>query len=109
MTHEAYAFWNGTLFNKGKATARQKDIDVSHQRLAGGVLCEDKQFRQIVTVEDAVRGGCNLLTIDDLRAENSDEDFANLYLCHFIDDATATFSLAEMERCMVDSWVRWTM
>lgn len=108
VTHEAYAFWNGTLFNKGKAAARQKDIDVSHQRLAGGVLCEDKQFRQIVTVEDAVRGGCNLLTIDDLRAENSDEDFANLYLCHFIDDATATFSLAEMERCMVDSWVRWT-
>ncbi|WP_416261808.1 terminase large subunit domain-containing protein [Gibbsiella quercinecans] len=108
VTHEAYAFWNGTLFNKGKAKDRRREIDVSYQRLAGGVLCEDKQFRQIVTIEDALRGGCDLFDIDELRNENSDEDFENLFMCNFIDDSTSTFSMQEMQRCMVDSWERWS-
>ncbi|WP_448178100.1 phage portal protein [Serratia marcescens] len=37
MTHEAYSFWNGTLFNKGKSKDRRREIDVSYKRLASGV------------------------------------------------------------------------
>jgi len=107
VTHEAYKFWNGTLFNKGKSKERQRNIDVSYKRLASGVLCEDKQYRQIVTIEDALRGGCNLFDIDELRDENNDEDFDNLFMCNFIDDSSSTFSMPEMQRCMVDSWELW--
>lgn len=107
-THEAFKFWNGTLFNKGKSADRRREIDVSYKRLASGVLCEDKQFRQIVTIEDAMRGGCDLFDIDELRNENSDEDFENLFMCNFIDGATSTFSMQEMQRCMVDSWEQWS-
>jgi uncharacterized protein YjcR len=106
-THEAFKFWNGTLFNKGKSADRRREIDVSYKRLASGLLCEDKQFRQIVTIEDAMRGGCDLFDIDQLRDENSDEDFENLFMCNFIDDSTSTFSMQEMQRCMVDSWEQW--
>jgi uncharacterized protein YjcR len=108
MTHEAYSFWNGTLFNKGKSKDRRREIDVSYKRLASGLLCEDKQFRQIVTIEDALRGGCDLFDLDELREENSDEDFENLFMCNFIDDTASVFPMGEMQRCMVDSWEHWT-
>jgi len=108
MTHEAYSFWNGTLFNKGKSKDRRWEIDVSYKRLASGLLCEDKQFRQIVTIEDALRGGCDLFDLDELREENSDEDFENLFMCNFIDDTASVFPMGEIQRCMVDSWEHWT-
>lgn len=108
MNHEAYSFWNGTLFNKGKSKDRRRGIDVSYERLASGLLCEDKQFRQIVTIEDALRGGCDLFDLDELREENSDEDFENLFMCNFIDDTASVFPMGEMQRCMVDSWEHWT-
>lgn len=107
-SHEAYPFWAGTLFNKGKAKDKRIEIDVSYPRLAAGRLCEDKQYRQIVTIEDALKGGCDLFDIDELRNENSDEDFENLFMCGFIDDNASTFKLAEMQRCMVDSWEKWS-
>jgi hypothetical protein len=42
------------------------DIDLTHSTLAAACFA-DGQFRQIVTVEDAVRGGCNLFDLDQLR------------------------------------------
>lgn len=67
LTHSAYPFWSGALFNRGRAKADRVDIDLTHSALAAGLLCADGQFRQIVTVEDAVRGGCNLFDLDQLR------------------------------------------
>ncbi|MDB0554511.1 terminase family protein, partial [Ralstonia solanacearum] len=78
LSHEAYPFWSGALFNRGKAKDRQVKIDVSHAALCNGLRCADGQWRQIVTVEDAVRGGCNLFDLDQLRLEYSELDFANL-------------------------------
>jgi hypothetical protein len=68
-----------------------------------GRLCEDGQWRQIVTVEDAVRGGCTLFGLEELRRKYSPEDFANLLMCQFIDDSASVFTLANLQRCMVDS------
>ncbi|WP_001098451.1 terminase large subunit domain-containing protein, partial [Salmonella enterica] len=64
LTHSAYPFWSGALFNRGRAKADKVDIDLTHSNLARGLLCPDGQYRQIVTVEDAVRGGCNLFDLD---------------------------------------------
>lgn len=109
ITHEAYPFWTGDLFNKRRPKKDQVKIDVSHKRLGSGFTGEDKIWRQIVTIEDAERGGCNLFDIDELRTyEYSPDQFDNLLMCNFIDDTQSVFPLSELQRCMVDAWVDWS-
>lgn len=107
LSHPAYAFWSGANFNRGKAKADRVEIDLSHANLSGGKLCADGQWRQIVTVEDAVRGGCDLFDLDQLRSEYSDDEYSNLLMCEFMDDTASVFPLATLQRCMVDSWELW--
>jgi uncharacterized protein YjcR len=107
IAHGAYTFWTGEHANRGRSKDKHVHLDVTHKALAGGRLCEDRQWRQIVTVEDAVSGGCNLFDIDELRLEYSPEEYANLLMCQFIDDTKSIFPLADLQRCMVDSWDVW--
>lgn len=107
LSHPAYAFWSGANFNRGKPKADRVEIDLSHANLAGGKLCADGQWRQIVTVEDAVRGGCDLFDLAQLRSEYSEEEYLNLLMCIFMDDTSSVFPLATLQRCMVDSWELW--
>ncbi|EKP0315418.1 terminase ATPase subunit family protein [Aeromonas veronii] len=107
LSHPAYSFWSGANFNRGKAKADRVEIDLSHANLASGKLCADGQWRQIVTVEDAVRGGCDLFDLDQLRGEYSEEEYRNLLMCEFMDDTSSVFPLAMLQRCMVDSWEVW--
>lgn len=107
VSHEAHPFWTGDLFNEGRATKDRVKLDVSHAALVDGRLCEDGQWRQMVTIHDAEAGGCDLFDIDQLRRENNPQDFNNKYLCEFIDDGQSIFPLATMQRCMVDSWTLW--
>lgn len=107
LSHPAYAFWSGANFNRGKPKADKVEIDLSHANLSAGKLCADGQWRQIVTVEDAVRGGCDLFDLDQLRGEYSEEEYRNLLMCEFMDDTASVFPLAMLMRCMVDSWEVW--
>lgn len=103
-SHQAYPFWMGEKFSK------KKDIqmDLSHHRLKTGVLCEDKIWRQIITIYDAEAGGCNLFDIDELKEyEYSEDQFKNLLLCEFMDENDIVFSFELVQRCMVDSWEVW--
>ncbi|MFH3663609.1 terminase family protein, partial [Acinetobacter baumannii] len=45
--------------------------------------------------------------IEELIAENSAEEFANLYMCEFVDDGQSVFPLSLIQPCMVDSWELW--
>lgn len=105
--HEANAFWTGDAFNKGKAKRDRVEIDVSHQALKDGAVCADGQWRQVVTIEDAAASGCDLFDIDQLRLEYNDQDFANLFMCAWVDDSQAFFTFDELKRCMVDAWDAW--
>lgn len=107
MAHEAYTFWTGERFNKRRAKNQRIQIDVSHQALQQGRLCEDKIWRQIVTIIDAENGGCGLFDVDELRDEYSAEAFENLLMCQFVDDGASIFPLAMLQPCMVDSWEAW--
>ncbi|WP_110709179.1 terminase family protein [Salinicola sp. CR57] len=107
VAHEAYPFWTGERFNKRRAKADRIEIDVSHSALASGAHCGDGQWRQIVTIQDAIAGGCDLFDIDQLRLEYSDDEFANLLMCEFVDDSQSAFPMMTMQRCMVDSWDLW--
>lgn len=107
LLHDAYPFWTGTLFNKGRPKDQRVQVDVSHAALAAGGHCADGQWRQIVTVEDALAGGCTLFDLQQLLLEYSPAEFDNLFRCLFIDDALSVFPLGIMQRCLVDSWAVW--
>ena len=68
-SHPAYSFWNGQQFNEGRPKSEHISLDVSHAALSGGRLCEDGQFRHIVTLDDAERGSCNLFDRKQLLTE----------------------------------------
>jgi len=107
MAHEAYTFWTGERFNKGKPAAQRISVDTSHGALQQGRLCEDKIWRQIVTILDAEACGCDLFDIDELRQEYAADAFQNLLMCQFVDDGASIFPLQMLQPCMVDSWVVW--
>lgn len=107
MSHEAYPFWTGEQFNRGRPKADHIRLDVSHKALAAGRHCEDGQWRQIVTILDALDSGCDLFDLEQLKREYSPEEFAQLFLCQFIDDGASVFGFSQMQRCMIDSWERW--
>lgn len=107
MAHEAYKWWTGERLNKGKPTAQHLKMDVSHHALAQGRPCEDRIWRQIVTIMDADERGCDLFDLEELRFEYNAEQFANLLMCQFVDDGASIFPLGMLQPCMVDSWVEW--
>ena len=83
------------------------EIDISHENLKSGKLCADRQWKQIVSIYDAMESGCNLFNIDDLIAENSKEEFEQLFLCQFADDNSSAFKFADLQLCQVDSFEEW--
>lgn len=105
--HAAYPFWTGSAFNKTRPKAERQDFDVSHLNLAGGRRMADRRWRQIVTIEDALAGGCDLFDIDELRIQYPPDQYANLLLCEFVDDSLSVFPMAELQRCMVDARDAW--
>lgn len=107
MSHEAYPFWSGKLYNRGRKKEERVDIDISHEALVNGRLCEDGQWRQIVNIEDALRGGCDLFDLEQLKKEYSPDEYNNLLMCHFMDDIESLFNFNMMQNCMVDSWEVW--
>lgn len=108
LSHDAYPFWSGSLHNKGRKKEEHIKLDVSHAMLRDGRLCEDGQWRQMVTVEDAVAGGCDLFDLETLRLEYSEDEYNNLLMCQFIDDSASAFSLSALMQCMVDAMELWT-
>ncbi|HHF0505308.1 TPA: terminase family protein, partial [Vibrio antiquarius] len=102
-THQAYPFWTGELW-KGNDSNRSKiEFPRFDEYRDGGRLCPDKQWRYVVTIEDAAAGGCDLFDIDELRDEYSKDDFDNLFMCVFVDGANAVFKFSDLEKAMVDA------
>jgi uncharacterized protein YjcR len=107
LNHAAYPFWSGDMYNARRPRAEKVKIDVSHGAVAGGAPCADGQWRQIVTVEDAITGGNSLFDLETLKLEYSPDEYANLLMCQFVDDTASIFPLAMLMRAMVDSWEAW--
>lgn len=105
--HEGYDFWTGSWLNKDRPKSEHIKVDVSHDHLQKGRLCSDGMWRQIVTVQDAENGGCDLFNIERLKRENNAERFNNLFMCEFIDDNSSLFNFSLLHTCMVDSWELW--
>ncbi|MBT1120752.1 terminase large subunit domain-containing protein [Stutzerimonas nitrititolerans] len=101
VTHEAYPFWTGETFRNSKR-GKKAGAWPSEAQIHAGALCPDGQWRKVITIEDAIAGGCNLFDIDRLRLENDEERFEQLFMCKFIDSTQSAFALADLERCYSD-------
>lgn len=108
IQHEAYPFWSGELFNKRRPKEQRAAFDLSHDALKGGKVGADRIWRNILTIHDAAAGGMDMFDVEELQLENNPADFANLYLCQFIDDTLSVFPLSMLQPCMVDAWEEWT-
>lgn len=103
IQHAAYAFWSGERIKK----KHKIDVDITHAKLATGFTGEDRVWRNIVTIMDAQKGGCDLFDLAELQLEYSDDEFANLLMCGFVDDSFSVFPLSSLQPCMVDSMEDW--
>ncbi|WP_164852765.1 terminase large subunit domain-containing protein [Novosphingobium umbonatum] len=107
-THEAYAFWSGEEWNKGRGRKDQVAFDVSHKNLRGGAIMPDGSWCQIVTLDDAIAGGAGgRINKEELRTESSEEEFENLYNCQFVDDSESSFPFSRIAPARVDSFYKW--
>lgn len=107
ITHPAYAFWTGEAYLKHRPKHERVPLDVSHAALQLGKRLADRRWRQIVTIEDALEGGCDLFDLDELRIQYPPDQFANLLMCNFVDDTLSVFPMAEMRRCQVEARDAW--
>jgi hypothetical protein len=107
LAHEAHAMWSGERFNRNRAKEQRVAIDTSHGALREGRLGGDGVWRQIVTLLDAEAKGCDLFDRAELELDYSPDEFANLFMCQFVDDSQSMFPFALMRRCMIDSWDAW--
>lgn len=102
-THEAYPFWTGDSWRGNNRKRRAAVFPTFDEMRDGGRLCPDKQWRYVITLEDAITGGFNLANIDDLRERYSESAFAMLFMCQFVDDKNSVFRFSDVVRCGVDT------
>lgn len=104
VTHPAYPFWTGDKFNERNRKRKKADVVFpDFKAKQKGAVCPDGQWRKIITIEDALNGGCELFDIDQLRLEYSDDEFANLFMCQFVDDTQSVFKLKDLEKAFSDT------
>ena len=108
VAHPAYPYWTGERRNRRRKKEERVSIDVSHAALAAGSVGPDRIWRHIVNILDAEAGGCDLFDIDELKDEYAPDEFANLFMCDFVDDSQSAFRFNDMIACGADSLVDWT-
>ena len=107
-SHEAYELWTGKWFKKTMACNDPAfEIDISHKNLKDGLVCGDGIYRQMLTVVDVVNSGFDRIDIELLKNEYSKDEFSNLFMGKFIDDAHSAFNMKELMACIGNS-DKWT-
>jgi uncharacterized protein YjcR len=101
VSHQAYPFWTGEKFRNSKRK-NAKNPWPSETQAAAGSLCPDGQWRKVITILDAIAGGCDLFDLEQLQLEYDEDKFQQLFMCKFIDSTMSAFSLSDLERCYSD-------
>ncbi|EPT0832563.1 TPA: terminase large subunit domain-containing protein [Yersinia enterocolitica] len=102
-THQAYPFWTGDEWKRG-SKKRAKVLFPSFDEMRdGGRRCPDGQWRYVITMEDAMRNGFNLASLEKLRNRYNVDAFNMLYMCVFVDSKDAVFSFDDLQQAGVDA------
>lgn len=108
IAHAAYPYWTGERRNRRRKKENRVEIDVSHAALRDGSQGPDRIWRHIVNIRDAEAAGCDLFDIEELEDEYAPDEFANLFLCDFVDDSLSAFRFNDLVKCGVDTVEEWT-
>ncbi|WP_427192609.1 terminase large subunit domain-containing protein [Serratia marcescens] len=112
-THQAYPFWTGDEWKKGKASRENVEFP-NFEQMQRGVMCPDNHWRYITTVETAVADMQAMATatgdptrvlidLDEILEENSQNAFNQLYMCQFVDTGDCVFRFDQLEKCLADA------
>ena len=102
-SHSAYPFWSGDIFNDRQKLSSKALVKFPEaEQLKEGCLSPDGQYRKVITITDAMKHGCNLFDLNQLKLEYSEGEFKQLFMCEFFDDSQSIFKLAELEKCITD-------
>ncbi|MEX6144096.1 terminase family protein [Providencia hangzhouensis] len=101
-THPAYPFWMGDEWRGNDPKRKNVEFPSEKEMRDGGRECPDGQWRYIITLEDAIKGGFNLASIDKLRQRYNPDTFNMLYMCVFIDSGKSVFKYDTLMKCGVD-------
>ncbi|RVU83821.1 hypothetical protein EOL70_13415 [Leucothrix sargassi] len=96
ISHPAYPKWTGKEYNEDRAEKDKVSFSVSHGALKKGRLCEDDIWRQVVTLEDAVERGFDLISVKERKKNVPPNKYANFYNCKFVDDSDSYFKLSKL-------------
>ncbi|MBE2898610.1 terminase [Pasteurellaceae bacterium 20609_3] len=101
--HASYAFWSGESWRKGYSDRKQQAFPTVAEMRDGGRICPDGQWRYVVTIEDAIKGGAGtLFDINQLREQYNKSAFEQLFMCAWVDDGDSIFNIKDLLRCAVD-------
>ncbi|MGJ0626676.1 terminase large subunit domain-containing protein [Xenorhabdus bovienii] len=101
-THPAYPFWMGDEWRGSDAKRKNVVFPTFNEMRDGGRDCPDGQWRYVITLEDAIKGGFNLANIDRLHNKYNADTFNMLYMCQFVDSGASVFKYHQLEKCSVD-------
>lgn len=100
--HQAYPFWTGDDWKKGKKDRENVEFP-TFEDMQQGIVCPDRQWRFITTIEDACRDGADkLFDIEELRDEYGAIAFDQLYMCIFTDSGDSVFKYTQVELCAIN-------
>jgi hypothetical protein len=106
IAHPAYPYWTGERRNRREEGRPDRDRRQPRgacrwQPRAGSGLAEHRQHPRCGS------RGCDLFDIEELEDEYPADEFANLYMCEFVDDSLSAFKFNDMIACGCDSLVEW--
>ncbi|MCC8375368.1 MULTISPECIES: terminase large subunit domain-containing protein [Photorhabdus] len=101
-THPAYPFWMGDEWRGNDPKRKNIEFPSFDELRDGGRDCPDGQWRYVITLEDAIKGGFNLASIEKLRNRYNPDTFNMLYLCMFVDSGASVFKYHQLEKCGAD-------
>lgn len=102
--HASYSFWTGDLWRNGDIKRKNIPFPSFNELRDGGRICPDGQWRYVITIEDALKGGATeLFDIEQLKQKYNSYTFNQLYMCVWIDDADSIFNIKQLLKCAVDT------
>ncbi|MBD2810024.1 terminase [Xenorhabdus sp. Vera] len=101
-THPAYPFWTGDEWRGNDAKRKNIEFPAFDEMRDGGRDCPDGQWRYVITMADAIKGGFNLASIEKLRNRYNQDTFNMLYMCVFVDSGASVFKYHQLEKCGVE-------
>lgn len=101
--HQSYAFWSGDMWKENDPKRKDMIFPTFKEYRDSGRLCPDGQWRYVITIEDALKGGAGVLfDIDALKRRYSKHTFNQLYMCVWIDDADSIFNIQQLLKCSIN-------